>query len=292
MLSMTGYSSLTKKLGPMLLQIDIKAVNSKYTDLRLNASFCDNNYLERLRKQILEKIGRGQVTVDMTLRREQESGEEYDLNVHQLERYVAAYEAQFGAIGREISALQPFFVLPNVTQKAENIFDPERDGDFVHEALDEALAQFYAARAEEGARLKNDLLQKVAVLAGARETIAARVPDLDQQYVMRLQTRMQEFIETLDEIDEARILNEVAIQAVKSTIDEELVRLASHLEKLTALIESEDAFIGKRIDFYMQEMNREFNTIASKVSDVDVAETVVTCKLVVDQIREQTQNIV
>ena len=102
---------------------------------------------------------------------------------------------------------------------------------------------------------------------------------------------MREFIENLDEVDEARILSEVAVHAVKSTIDEELVRLASHFEKLRTLLASDDQLIGKKLDFYMQEVNREYNTIASKVSDIQVAEEIVESKVIVDQIREQAQNI-
>lgn len=106
-----------------------------------------------------------------------------------------------------------------------------------------------------------------------------------------METRIREFVSELDDIDESRILSEVAVHAVKTTIDEELVRLASHFEKLEELLASDEKIVGKKIDFYMQEINREYNTIASKISDIQVSEKIVESKVLIDQIREQAQNI-
>ena len=181
--------------------------------------------------------------------------------------------------------------LDHVTQKSEYVFDADRDGDVVKQALVDAFDCFYDSRAEEGQRLKDDLLMKVGQLSATRATIAERVPELDKAYRERLEDRMRDFIQNLDEVDESRILAEVAVHATKTTIDEELVRLQSHLDKLATLLNSTDQFIGKKIDFYMQEINREYNTIASKVSDILVAEKIVESKVIVDQIREQAQNI-
>lgn len=291
MLSMTGFSSLTKDVDAFTLQVDIKAVNSKYSDLRVNASFCDNNFLEELRKCAQEKVYRGQVTVDLTLKIDKSSNVPYNLNIEQVNRYINDYEAQYGEINRDFSTLKYFLQLDHVTQKSEYVFDAERDGEIVKQALTEAFNHFYDSRAEEGQRLKDDLLMKVAQLSATRTAIAERVPELDQAYRERLEERMRDFIKNLDEVDESRILAEVAVHATKTTIDEELVRLQSHLDKLATLLNSTDQFIGKKIDFYMQEINREYNTIASKVSDILVAEKIVESKVIVDQIREQAQNI-
>ena len=266
-------------------------MNSKYSDLRVNASFCDNNFLEELRKCAQEKVYRGQVTVDLTLKIDKSSNVPYNLNIEQVNRYINDYEAQYGEINRDFSTLKYFLQLDHVTQKSEYVFDAERDGEIVKQALTEAFNHFYDSRAEEGQRLKDDLLMKVAQLSATRAAIAERVPELDQAYRERLEERMRDFIQNLDEVDESRILAEVAVHATKTTIDEELVRLQSHLDKLATLLNSTDQFIGKKIDFYMQEINREYNTIASKVSDILVAEKIVESKVIVDQIREQAQNI-
>lgn len=292
MLSMTGYASLTRECDTFSVQIDIKSVNGKYSDLRLNAPAFDNNFLETLRKCAAARTVRGQVTVDVVLKRGARSGDLYRLDLAQLAQYREDYEQAFGAIKSDWKHMKQFFLLDHVTKKDEFTFDPEKDGDFVISALNDAFDAFFASRAEEGARLQQDLLAKIGQLEATRAAIAARVPELEQAYRERLEARMRDFIDTLDEVDDARILSEVAVHAVKSTIDEELVRLASHFEKLRELLSGEDILVGKKLDFYMQEVNREYNTIASKVSDIQVAEQIVESKVLVDQIREQAQNII
>lgn len=291
MLSMTGYSSLIKETEKYTLQVDIKAVNSKYSDLRINASFCDNNFLEALRKCAQERVYRGQVTVDLSMKQDQTNNSLYNLDIAQLNKYIEDYQAEYDSVSRDFSQLKYFLQLDHITKKNEYIFNADEDGEFVKSTLVEAFDRFYESRQEEGQRLQNDLLSKVDQLAGTRHAIAMRVPELDEAYRTRLEERIKGFIADIDEVDESRILSEVAIHATKTTVDEELVRLQSHLEKLSALLKSSDNFIGKKIDFYMQEINREYNTIASKVSDILVAEKIVESKVLVDQIREQAQNI-
>ena len=291
MYSMTGYASLTKESDAFVVQIDIKSVNGKYSDLRMNAQAFDHNFLEVLRKCAAKRTVRGQVTVDIALRRGARAGELKRLDVDQLKQYQEDFNEVFGTVNDAWKFMKIFLQLDGATKKDEWTFDAEKDGDFVLTALNEAFDAFYASRAEEGARLQADLLQKIAQLEQTRAAIAARVPELDQAYRERLETRMREFIDSLDELDEARILSEVAVHAVKSTIDEELVRLSSHFEKLHTLLSSDEPLVGKKLDFYMQEVNREYNTIASKISDIDVAEQIVESKVIVDQIREQAQNI-
>lgn len=291
MYSMTGYASLSKEFDAMTLQIDIKSVNGKYSDLRLNAPAFDNNFLEILRKNASERIVRGQVTVDIILKRGSQAGDLKRIDIEQLRQYQEDFKTAFGNLNDDWSFMKAFLLLDGATKKDELTFDADKDGDFVLAALGEAFDAFYASRAEEGVRLQADLLQKINQLEATRAAIAARVPELDQAYRERLETRMREFINDLDEVDEARILSEVAVHAVKSTIDEELVRLGSHFEKLKALLSGSEQLVGKKLDFYMQEVNREYNTIASKVSDIEVAEQIVESKVIVDQIREQAQNI-
>lgn len=291
MLSMTGYASLTKETEAFTLQIDIKSVNGKYSDLRLNASAFDNNFLEILRKCAGERTVRGQVTVDIAIKRGNHTGDLRRLDTEQLTQYQEDFKDGFGQINNDWSFMKFLLLLDGATKKDEFTFDVEKDGDFVISALNEAFDAFFASRAEEGARLQKDLIQKIGQLEKTRAAIAARVPELDQAYRERLETRMRDFINDLDEVDESRILSEVAIHAVKSTIDEELVRLGSHFEKLHSLLTSDEHLIGKKLDFYMQEINREYNTIASKISDISVTERIVESKVIVDQIREQAQNI-
>lgn len=291
MLSMTGYASLTKEYEAFSVQIDIKSVNGKYSDLRLNAPVFDHNFLEVLRKCAAERTIRGQVTVDIALKAGTRTGEGYRLDIDQLLQYHTDFETAFGKVKNDWKHMKQFLTLDHVIKKDEFTFDVKNDGALVISALDDAFDRFYDSRAEEGARLQADLLAKIDQLEQTRAIIAERVPELDQAYRARLEMRMRDFIETIDEVDESRILSEVAMHAVKSTIDEELVRLGSHFEKLKELLTSDELLIGKKLDFYMQEVNREYNTIASKVSDITVAEQIVDSKVIVDQIREQAQNI-
>ena len=132
----------------------------------------------------------------------------------QLEQYQKDYEEAFGKIKGDWKHMKHFLKLDRVTKKDEFTFDAEKDGEFVLAALNDAFDAFFASRAEEGARLQKDLLAKIAQLEETRAAIARRVPELEQAYRARLEMRMREFIENLDEVDEARILSEVAVHAV------------------------------------------------------------------------------
>lgn len=292
MLSMTGYSSYLQETPRFTIQIDIKSINSKYKDLKINAGFCDNNYLEELRQIVLNRVYRGQVTVDLNLK-VNKVDEFSNLNLEQLENYIQAVEHQYQEpIPRTFDNIKEFFVLGNLTQKNIYVFDEDTDGEIVKETLLRAIEAFYQSRLVEGNNLCLDFLDKTQQLLSICHSIEKKIPELERNFSTRLEKRMIELLETIDEIDKSRILNEVAIFATKTTVDEEIVRLHSHLKKLESLVKSDDIVIGKQIDFYMQEINREFNTIASKISDIDISKKIVDAKVLVDQIREQVQNII
>ncbi len=292
MLSMTGYSSYLQETPRFTIQIDIKSINSKYKDLKINAGFCDNNYLEELRQIVLNRVYRGQVTVDLNLK-VNKVDEFSNLNLEQLENYIQAVEHQYQEpIPRTFDNIKEFFVLGNLSQKNIYVFDEDTDGEIVKETLLRAIEAFYQSRLVEGNNLCLDFLDKTQQLLSICHSIEKKIPELERNFSTRLEKRMIELLETIDEIDKSRILNEVAIFATKTTVDEEIVRLHSHLKKLESLVKSDDIVIGKQIDFYMQEINREFNTIASKISDIDISKKIVDAKVLVDQIREQVQNII
>lgn len=292
MLSMTGYSSLIANVNAFAAQIDIRSVNSKYSDLRLNASFCDQKFLEELRSLIRSHIFRGQVTVDITLGVAGNENAAYHLNGDQLEKYITSFEARYGAVPRDIAHIAPFLNMLGVSEAEQILFDADRDGQILKEAVLHALEQFYASRAIEGKKLCSDLLGKVDRLSEIRSAIYERVPELEKEYRQRLEKNIRDLLDGTEEIDDARILTEVAVFAAKTSIDEELVRLGTHLDNIFVLLQSDKPYVGKTLDFYMQEINREFNTIASKINDVSVSELVVESKVLIDQIREQAQNII
>lgn len=192
MLSMTGYASLTRECDAFSVQIDIKSVNGKYSDLRLNASAFDNNFLETLGASApAARTCAGQVTGGCRLKRGARVGDLYRLDISQLEQYQKDYEEAFGKIKGDWKHMKHFLKLDRVTKKDEFTFDAEKDGEFVLAALNDAFDAFFASRAEEGARLQKDLLAKIAQLEETRAAIARRVPELEQAYRARLEMRMQ-----------------------------------------------------------------------------------------------------
>ncbi|MEE9543183.1 MAG: YicC/YloC family endoribonuclease, partial [Thermodesulfobacteriota bacterium] len=166
--------------------------------------------------------------------------------------------------------------------------DVEADWAELKKGLGEALSSVVEWREKEGAKLKSDLIEKIEIIDGFVGSVAKRVPELSTEYREKLTKRIKELIEK--EVDESRLLTEAAVVAERSSIDEEIVRLKSHLERFADLL-GDAKPVGRKLDFLCQEILREVNTIGSKVSDVGVTETVVDMKAELEKVREQVQNI-
>ena len=289
--SMTGYGRAAQTLRGREIIVELRSVNNRFLDcsVRLPRAF---SYVEEAVKQrIKESVSRGKVDVFVTVN---STGEDESirvaLNRPVLEGYLTALRAICVdyQVRDDISAMT-LARMPEVfqTEKAEE--DEAQNRTDILTVLDEAIAAYNAMRAREGAALVNDLRSHAAVILSCVERVEQRSPVTVADYRARLERKMREVLESTT-IDESRILTEAAIFADKVAVDEETVRLRSHLSQMDELLSGGGA-VGRKLDFLLQEMNREANTIGSKGNDLEQARNVVEIKAELEKIREQVQNI-
>lgn len=289
--SMTGYGRAVQTLRGREIIVELRSVNNRFLDcsVRLPRAF---SYVEEAVKQrVKESVSRGKVDVFVTVN---STGEDESvrvaLNRPVLEGYLTALRAICVdyQVRDDISAMT-LARMPEVfqTEKAEE--DEAQNRADILTVLDEAIAAYNAMRAREGAALVNDLRSHAAVILSCVERVEQRSPVTVADYRARLERKMREVLESTT-IDESRILTEAAIFADKVAVDEETVRLRSHLSQMDELLSGGGA-VGRKLDFLLQEMNREANTIGSKGNDLEQARNVVEIKAELEKIREQVQNI-
>ncbi len=288
--SMTGYGSAERIGCDKKFTVEIRSVNHRYSDVNVKTprsfAFCE----EVIRKTIGKQISRGKVDVFLSV--EGINGDTGQVFVN-LEIARGYYEAllklreTFGiddAIElRDISRFSDVFTL----QKAEE--DMEAIMEIIKETTRDAVLAFTAMREMEGEELYLDLAGNTDTIEALVGEIETRSPQIVSEYRERLEARIREILDTV-EVDEGRLLNEVAVFADKVNVNEELKRLKSHISQMRSFLKSEEP-VGRKMDFLIQEMNREVNTIGSKSNDLDVARLVIDCKAVIEKLREQVQNV-
>ena len=288
--SMTGYGRAQGSFSGGDITVEVKSVNNRYLDcgVKLPRGYA---YLEESIKALVQKsISRGKVDVFVTINAAGADNVTVSVNTPVAEGYLAAMRQlveQYG-VADDISA--------SVFSRFSDVFlveKQEQDENEVKSAIggvvSEALSAFDTMRTREGQALKSDLLQKAEGILSLVARVEERSPITVKAYRERLTAKMQEVLEDR-QIDEARIIQEAAIYADKVAVDEETVRLRSHVDQLQTMLR-EGGVIGRKLDFLMQEMNREANTIGSKGNDVEQARNVVNIKSELEKIREQIQNI-
>ena len=288
--SMTGYGRAQGSFSGGDITVEVKSVNNRYLDcgVKLPRGYA---YLEESIKALVQKsISRGKVDVFVTINAAGADNVTISVNTPVAEGYLAAMRQlveQYG-VADDISA--------SAISRFSDVFlveKQEQDENEVKSAIggvvSEALSSFDAMRTREGQALKADLLQKAEGILTLVSRVEERSPITVKAYRDRLTAKMQEVLADR-QIDEARIIQEAAIYADKVAVDEETVRLRSHVDQLKTML-SEGGVIGRKLDFLMQEMNREANTIGSKGNDVEQARNVVNIKSELEKIREQIQNI-
>lgn len=288
--SMTGYGRAQGSFSGGDITVEVKSVNNRYLDcgVKLPRGYA---YLEESIKALVQKsISRGKVDVFVTINAAGADNVTVSVNTPVAEGYLAAMRQlveQYG-VADDISA--------SVFSRFSDVFlveKQEQDENEVKSAIggvvSEALSAFDTMRTREGQALKADLLQKAEGILSLVARVEERSPVTVKAYRDRLTAKMLEVLEDR-QIDEARIIQEAAIYADKVAVDEETVRLRSHVDQLKTMLR-EGGVIGRKLDFLMQEMNREANTIGSKGNDVEQARNVVNIKSELEKIREQIQNI-
>ena len=288
--SMTGYGRAVGVFADKQITVEIRSVNNRYLDCGVKLprlyTFCE----EAVKQAVKQSVTRGKVDVFVTVNMTQSTDVSIGLNKPVLEGYLAAMKAiADGYPVRDDISVSTLSRLPDVftVEKAE------QDEDALKAQLlgvvNEALANYDAMRRAEGEALARDLSAKADFILEKVAFVEQRSPQTVAEYREKLLARMREVLSTTA-VDEARILTEAAIFADKVAVDEETVRLRSHLDQLRTMLEAKEP-IGRKLDFLMQEINRETNTIGSKCADLEIARTVVDVKAELEKIREQIQNI-
>jgi len=284
--SMTGYAIATAEPDAGSLSLELRSVNHRYLDLQLRMPD-DLRMLEPLlRDSISARISRGKVEcrINFTPRPTLRQGTQLDMTLLQ---QLAQWSEQIRRVLPEARALSVAEVL---TWKGV-LENPTLQTGPLHAALQamlqQALDDFSGARSREGEKLKNFLLERVAAIETAYRTVAPRIPAAIATYENRLREKLRE---ALGSADDERVRQEITLYASKIDVDEELSRLQGHLAEVRRVLDK-GGIVGKRLDFLMQELHREANTLGSKSVDAEVSRCAMDIKLLIEQMREQVQNI-
>lgn len=288
--SMTGYGRAVKTLNGREITVEMRSVNNRFLDCSVKMPRAFSYAEDAVKQKIKEQVSRGKVDVFISVNALEGENVKISLNRPVLEGYLAAlrtiasdYEVRDDISVTALSRYPDVFVVekPEEDEK-QNIAD-------IVSVTQEAIENYNAMRATEGAALAADLRTHAAVILRYVEKVEERSPVTVAEYRTRLENKLREVLESTT-IDESRIVTEAAIFADKVAVDEETVRLRSHLSQLESLLSGGGA-IGRKLDFLLQEMNREANTIGSKGNDLEQARNVVEIKAELEKIREQIQNI-
>jgi len=300
--SMTGFGRGECINYDRRFKVEIKAVNHRYSDITIKLPRFLNPFEDKIRKRLSRDIARGKVDVWVNF----ESFTKKDVSVNINEAFADAYMDAMKALsvryswgdvvsskpGLELLARNPDIITFDKFESAVNSKDTQAEmWETLNEALEKALTQFNGMRQAEGIALTRDIGEKVERIKILLSQLTARVPIVAEEHITKLRVRLTDLLESLGhQLDESRFITEVAILADRGTVDEELTRLDSHLAQLATML-LEPGAIGRKLDFLVQELNREANTIGSKSTDVELARLVVELKSEVEKIREQIQNI-
>lgn len=288
MRSMTGYGRRSLARDGREMTVEVKTVNHRFLDVALRMPRHLGFAEDQVRRQLSETLSRGHADVSVQYRNTRPDARRVVCDPALAAAYRDAMAALSAATGAENSVpLSQYALLPDVLTVTENEEDQEAVSALLSDTLALALQDVQVLRAREGEALKADLTVHLQLLEKLRQQIAARAPGVVEDYRLRLLQRIQEL--GVVSPDESRVVQEVAIFADRAAIDEELSRLDSHIRQAYRLMEESPC--GSKLNFLVQEMNREVNTIGSKALDSDIAKMVVDAKSEIEKLREQIQNV-
>lgn len=289
MFSMTGYGKGVCAEEGVELTAEVKSVNNRYLDLAIKSPRIFLAQEERIRAIAREHISRGHVDIFISYTDKREKEKSYYVDLSVARAYQQAAEQLKAALPgvADDTTLSFYLRLPDVVRTEEPSAADEVLEKLLERALHEAFSSLSAMREKEGERLKGDLLSRMQVIERLTEAIAARAPHVAEEYRKKLTERIEEYL--AGKVDEARILTEAAVFADKCSIDEELTRLRSHIKAFREICAL--AQVGRKLDFLVQEFNRECNTICSKSSDKEITANALQMKNEIEKVREQIQNL-
>lgn len=290
LLSMTGYGSAKGSVEGQEITVELKSVNNRYLDcsVRLPRNFL---FAEDTVKQAVSAgVSRGKVDVFVSAQASQDSGTVVSVNEELARGYRDAVARIAETLGLE-SGINAFSLarFPDVLTVERRELDKDKAAAALSEITEKAVEEFNAMREREGERLRRDMLGKLETIEGLVSVVEERSPQTVKEYRERLEARLRDILADRS-LDEQRVITEAAIFADRTAVDEETVRLRSHIAQFRTMLE-EGSPIGRKMDFLVQEFNRESNTIGSKCSDASLAKVVVDLKSEIEKIREQLQNV-
>jgi uncharacterized protein (TIGR00255 family) len=288
--SMTGYGRVVALLDGRNIAVEAKSVNHRFLEISLRTPSALFPLEMEYKKKIGERFKRGRIDVSIRLEGEGADTSKVNLNLEiahnyfdVLSRLQAEFHLQEPITLKSLTVFRDIFTPPSETELSPDFLSQ------VEKTLQEALSMLVNMRQDEGMALYSDMQMRLKVITEIMETIRLRAPQVVLEYQKRLADRIKELTAGYV-LDDARLAQEVAIMADRCDITEELVRMQSHINQFEALLQSEDAE-GKKIDFLLQEMNREINTIGSKSNNAEIARQVIEAKSELGKLREQAQNI-
>ena len=289
---MTGFGRSEYSDGKRNIICEIRSVNHRYSDITVKMPRRYSFAEDKIKQTIKEKLVRGKVDVSINVENLTENDVVIKLNQLAAGQYyenLKELKEQFGLSG-EID-LSLMAGMPDVLKAVPDVEDEDELTKAILVPVAEASANLEKMRAVEGARLADDLIKKGETIKGILDQIEERSPLVVKDYMEKLRARIAELLDGAAEIPEDRILTEAAIFADKCAIDEEITRLNSHLLQLKSILTGSESTVGKKLDFLVQEMNREANTIGSKANDITITNHMLNIKSEIEKIREQVQNI-
>ena len=287
--SMTGYGKSSLSINSREYQVEMKAVNHKYIDINIKMPRVISYLEEDIRKEIASKIKRGKIDILINFENYSKEGNQVRINTELAKMYIENLRklAEEENISSNIEVTD-ISRLPDVLT-IKNDFNENQIKEELLTAVRDSINQLIIMRENEGKKISEDIKSKISQIEGKIQEIFSLSTGLIEEYVVKLEARIKEILKT-EELDKSRLMQEVVIYADKCSVEEEITRMKSHILQLRNLIKSNEP-TGKKMDFLIQEMNRETNTIGSKANNLEITNRVVDIKTILEDIREQIQNI-
>ncbi|WCN39029.1 YicC/YloC family endoribonuclease [Aneurinibacillus uraniidurans] len=288
--SMTGYGRGEARTQASSVTVEMRSVNHRFSEVAIRMPREIAALEDAVRRAVLTRIKRGRIDVFITLVAD-ETSSSLQINWELARQYKEAAEQMAERLGvaGELTT-KDMLLLPDVVHVGEDRPDAEAYRETVLAAVQEAVDALVDMRGREGAALREDVLARIAAMESIATELAAFAPAVAGAYRERIFARIEEYIQGRVEIDESRLLHEVALFAERADITEELTRLTSHFTQFRSIVDETDA-IGRKLDFLVQECHREINTMGAKANHLEISQKVVILKAELEKVKEQVQNI-
>ena len=287
--SMTGYGKQSLNVEKREYQVEIKSVNHRYLDINIKLPKSISYLEDTIKKEISAKIKRGKIDVFITFENNSQEGKNITINKELAKLYIEQLKelAQEEKILNNIEVMD-IAKLPDILIVKNDEEDEKIQNELI-EVVQGAISKIIEMKNIEGNKIEQDLLQRIDKIENKIVEISAKSTGLIEEYVVKLEERIKQILKE-QEIDQNRLAQEIVIYADKCSIQEEITRLNSHIAQFKELLKKDEP-VGKRIDFLIQEMNRETNTIGSKSNSLEITNTVIEMKTEIENLREQIQNV-